>query len=115
MMTTLTIAPTLTETSNHESVKKIRIEVAYALPHKQYLISEEVPEGSTIAEALAHSRIHHLVDNLVIKDGQVGIFSKVAKMTHVLQEGERIEIYRPLINDPKETRRRKAESAAKSD
>lgn len=100
------------ETTSEQQL--IDIEVAYALPEKQALISEQVPKDSTIAEALALSRIHQLVEGLEIKDGMVGIFSKVAKMTHVLQAGERIEIYRPLINDPKEARRRKAEAAAKA-
>lgn len=105
---------TLITPTEGDEVELIHIEVAHALPEKQVLISEQVPVGSSVAEALAMSRIHQLVEALDIKDGMVGIFSKVVKLTQVLQEGDRIEIYRPLINDPKEARRRKAEAAAKA-
>jgi putative ubiquitin-RnfH superfamily antitoxin RatB of RatAB toxin-antitoxin module len=91
----------------------ITIEVAYALPRQQFLIQEQVAEGVTIGEALAHSSIHQLVPHIEIADGKVGLFGKVAKMTQVLKEGDRIEIYRPLVNDPKEARRRKAIQADK--
>lgn len=86
----------------------IDIEVAYALPRQQFLIQERVVEGTTIAEALLQSEIHQLVPHIEIVDGKVGIFGKVAKMSQVLREGDRIEIYRPLVNDPKEARRRRA-------
>ncbi len=86
----------------------ITIEVAYALPREQFLIQEQVPTGSTIAEALAHSEIRSLVPHIEFVDGRVGLFGKVAKMSQVLKEGDRIEIYRPLVNDPKEARRRRA-------
>lgn len=92
----------------------IEIEVAYALPRQQFLIQEKVIEGTTIAEALLISSIHQLVPSIEIVDGKVGLFGKVAKMTQVLKAGDRIEIYRPLVNDPKEARRRKAMQADKS-
>lgn len=91
-----------------EAKKQIEIEVAYALPRQQFLLKEKVAEGTTIAEALSHSEIHQFVPNLEVVDGKVGIFGKVAKMSQVLKEGDRIEIYRPLMNDPKEARRRRA-------
>lgn len=90
----------------------ISIEVAYALPRQQFLIQETVPEGSTIADALARSEIRQLVPHIEIIDGRVGLFGKVAKMSQVLREGDRIEIYRPLVNDPKEARRRRATEKA---
>jgi uncharacterized protein len=86
----------------------IDIEIAYALPRQQFLIKERVREGSTIAEALAQSEIHQLVPHIEITDGKVGVFGKLAKMNQVLRAGDRIEIYRPLVNDPKEARRRRA-------
>lgn len=89
-------------------VKMIDIEVAYALPRQQFLIQEQVAEGTTIGEALSHSTIHQLVPHIDIVDGKVGLFGKIAKMTQVLKAGDRIEIYRPLVNDPKEARRRRA-------
>lgn len=89
-------------------IKMIEIEVAYALPRQQVLVKESVAEGTSIAEALAHSSIHQMIPHINIVDGQVGLFGKVVKMTQVLKAGDRIEIYRPLVNDPKEARRRKA-------
>lgn len=86
----------------------IDIEVAYALPRQQFLIQEKVAEGCTIAEALSQSEIHQLVPHIEIIDGKVGVFGKVAKMSQILKAGDRIEIYRPLVNDPKEARRRRA-------
>jgi hypothetical protein len=92
----------------------IMIEVVYALPHQQWLIEEQVPLGSTVGEALSHSKIHALVAELDIADGRVGIFGKAVKLSQVLKSGDRVEIYRPLLNDPKEARRRKAAEAAKT-
>jgi putative ubiquitin-RnfH superfamily antitoxin RatB of RatAB toxin-antitoxin module len=86
----------------------IDIEVAYALPRQQFLIQEKVVHGTTIAEALSRSEIHQLVPHIEIVDGRVGVFGKMVKMNQVLKAGDRIEIYRPLINDPKEARRRRA-------
>lgn len=95
-----------------EENNMIDIEVAYALPMEQYLLSERVPLGTTVGEALAQSAIHQQVANLEIIDGRVGVFSKVVKLSQLLKQGDRIEIYRPLINDPKEARRRKAAEKA---
>ncbi|MCI4410961.1 MAG: RnfH family protein [Thiotrichales bacterium] len=94
-----------------EENNMIDIEVAYALPEQQYLLAERVVRGTTVGEALAQSAIHQQVANLDIVDGRVGIFSKVVKLSQQLKQGDRIEIYRPLINDPKEARRRKAAEA----
>lgn len=94
-----------------EENNMIDIEVAYALPEQQYLLAERVVLGTTVGEALAQSAIHQQVANLDVVDGRVGIFSKVVKLSQQLKQGDRIEIYRPLINDPKEARRRKAAEA----
>jgi putative ubiquitin-RnfH superfamily antitoxin RatB of RatAB toxin-antitoxin module len=88
--------------------KVIAIEIVYALPQQQFVISEYVAEGTSVAAALNASRIHALVDDLKVSDRNVGIFGKVVKLSQVLKSGDRIEIYRPLQNDPKEARRRKA-------
>ncbi|MBP7900735.1 MAG: RnfH family protein [Gammaproteobacteria bacterium] len=88
------------------------IEVAYALPRQQFLLQESVPVACTVSVALARSNIHQLVPHIEIVDGKVGVFGKVVKMTQQLRPGDRIEIYRPLVNDPKEARRRKAAEKA---
>lgn len=91
-------------------IGSINIEVAYALPEKQVIRAVNVDEGTTIGAAIVQSGIMldfpELDDKL--EDAKVGIFGKAAAMTTVLQEGDRVEIYRPLIADPKEVRRKRA-------
>ncbi len=84
----------------------ITIEVAYAEPEQQWLLEEKVPAGTTVGEALEHSQIHELVPHLKID--RVGIWYKPVKPDQVLRDGDRIEIYRPLLIDPKERRRKEA-------
>lgn len=86
----------------------IQIEVAYATPHRQSLLSLPVPEGSTVAEAIEQSAIRDEFPELKTKIKAVGIFSRKVPLDHVLRAGDRIEIYRPLIADPKEMRRQRA-------
>ncbi len=88
-------------------MKGIDIEVAYATPEKQRIIALQVPEGTTIAEAIELSGIRGEFPGMEV--GDVGVFSKRRKLEDEVQAGERIEIYRPLIADPKTARRRKAE------
>lgn len=93
-------------------VNMINIEVVYALPHQQVVLEEQVALGATVGEALSASKIHSQVPALLIADGKVGIFGKAVKLSQVLKAGDRIELYRPLLTDPKEARRRKAAEAA---
>jgi hypothetical protein len=87
---------------------QITVEVAYANPDKQCIISVRVPCGSTIKQAIDVSGVlEHFPEIDLIKQ-KVGIFSKPKKLTDVVHDGERIEIYRPLIIDPKEARRKRA-------
>jgi putative ubiquitin-RnfH superfamily antitoxin RatB of RatAB toxin-antitoxin module len=88
---------------------EIRIEVAYATPEKQAILTLFVPPGTTVAGGIGLSAIRDEFPDLEIDSGRVGIFSRKVPMDHVLRDGDRIEIYRPLIADPKEVRRRKAE------
>ena len=85
----------------------IDIEVAYATPEKQRIIALQVPAGCTIAEAIERSGIHEEFPGMAV--GDVGVFSKRRKLDDEVKAGERIEIYRPLIADPKTARRKKAE------
>lgn len=92
-------------------VSDINIEVTYALPEKQFLLPVKVEEGCTIEEAIIASGILALRDDIDLKKNKVGIYSRPAKLADVVQEGDRIEIYRPLIADPKELRRQRAEKS----
>lgn len=87
------------------------VEVAYATPERQALLRVEVPAGCTLAQAIELSGIRARFPELRLEEEGVGIFSRKVPLDHVLREGDRVEIYRPLIADPKETRRKKASAA----
>jgi uncharacterized protein len=91
------------------SDEKIKIELVYALPAEQVLLKSEVPQGTTIAEAVKLSGILGKFPEIDLEKGKFGIFGKLSKTDTVLREKDRIEIYRPLIADPKEVRRKRAE------
>ena len=86
----------------------IDVEVAYALPQKQVIARARVPQGTTASEAIELSGIRQLFSGIEPQP-VVGIFSRKVPLDHPLQAGDRVEIYRPLLADPKEVRRRKAE------
>jgi|TARA_B110000091_G_scaffold6343_1_gene6204 hypothetical protein len=91
--------------------EKIQVEVVYGLAHKQELLSLSVNEGTTIEQAIVESDIVAVFSEIDLSIDKVGIWNKVAKLSDVLQDLDRIEIYRPLIADPKEVRKRRAEKA----
>ncbi|KMV72002.1 hypothetical protein WB66_04980 [bacteria symbiont BFo1 of Frankliniella occidentalis] len=91
----------------------IVVEVAYALPDKQYLYSVKVPEGSSVEQAIIASGLLEIRSDIILQQNKVGIFSRPVKLQDEVQSGDRIEIYRPLIADPKDLRRQRAERAAK--
>ena len=84
------------------------IEVAYATPAKQVIIELDVAETCTVEEAIRLSNITDQFPEIELGKNKVGIFGKVAKLTDSLREKDRVEIYRPLIADPKESRRARA-------
>jgi hypothetical protein len=84
------------------------VEVAYALPDKQALLSLEVAVGTTALEAARQSGISDKFGGIDLDNAKLGIFGKVVSPGQVLQEGDRVEIYRPLIADPKEVRKARA-------
>jgi len=90
------------------STETINVEVAYALPEKQVIRAVNVDAGTTIGAAIVQSGIMMDFPELDLENAKVGIFGKVAPMTTVLSDGDRVEIYRPLIADPKEVRRKRA-------
>jgi|TARA_B110000093_G_scaffold64406_1_gene69994 putative ubiquitin-RnfH superfamily antitoxin RatB of RatAB toxin-antitoxin module len=84
------------------------VEVAYALPDKQSLVSLEVEKGTTLQEAIEASGILDSFEQIDLTKDRVGIFSKFATLDTVLREKDRVEIYRPLIADPKQVRKERA-------
>ncbi len=91
----------------------VTVEVAYALPQEQTLLAVDVAKESTIKEAILHSGILEKYPSIDINSVKVGIFGKLKKMTERVREMDRIEIYRPLIADPKEVRKKRAAAGKK--
>lgn len=89
----------------------INVEVAYALPTKQTIIDIAIKPGTTVEEAIEASNIKEQFPEIDLSATKVGIWSRVVKLRDTLIDGDRIEIYRPLIADPKEIRKRRAEKA----
>lgn len=97
-------------------MNQVNIEIAYALPERYYLKSFQVDEGITVQTAIMQSGILSQFPEIDLSTNKIGIFSRPTKLTDVLKEGDRIEIYRPLLADPKEIRRKRAaEQAAAKD
>ena len=93
-------------------MKMINIEVVYALPERQVLLSLPVPFASTIEESIKLSGITSHFPQIIISEAKVGIFGRPEKFSYVVKAGERIEIYRPLTADPKEMRKLRAAKLA---
>ena len=87
------------------------MEVAYALREKQMLIALEIGEGATVRDAIDSSGVLEYVTPGGAIEGRVGIFGRRVGLETVLGDGDRVEIYRPLIADPKEARRNRAQRA----
>jgi putative ubiquitin-RnfH superfamily antitoxin RatB of RatAB toxin-antitoxin module len=87
----------------------INIEVVYALPGEQTLLKQSVTPGTSVADAIRASGILQKYPEIDLTVNKLGIFGKLTKADAVLRDKDRIEIYRPLIADPKEVRRKRAE------
>ena len=88
-------------------LKKFFVEVAYALPQEQCILTLEVEEGTNIETVIDRSGILEKFPDIDLMKQKVGIFSKIKKLTDKVFAGDRIEIYRPLLIDPKEARRKR--------
>lgn len=89
--------------------EKIDIEVVYALPHEQLLVKQHLPAGTTVAEAVQSSGILLKHPEVDLGSNKLGIFGKLTRLDAVLRDKDRVEIYRPLLADPREVRRKRAE------
>lgn len=88
--------------------QELRIEVVYAMPDQQELISLRLPEGSTLKQALEASGLLEKYPEIDITKNKFGIFAKLSRLDTLLRNQDRVEIYRPLIADPKEIRKQRA-------
>lgn len=89
----------------------IKVEVVFALAHKATSVSVDVVEGTTAEQAVMLSGILEKCPEIDAADLTLGIWNRTCKGTQAVREGDRIEIYRPLIADPKAARRNRAEKA----
>ena len=101
-----------------ESNSEITVEVAYALPDKQLLKVLNIPQGTTALDAVKQSGVLQMFPEIDLENIQMGIFSQVLgtkglaePASYELKAKDRVELYRPLVADPKEVRRRRAEEA----
>jgi len=92
----------------------VRVEVVYATPDRQELVSLELKAGSTVADAIERSGLAESFAGFEVDSPVVGIFSRKVELDRVLCDGDRVEIYRPLLADPKEVRRQRALLQAKN-
>lgn len=88
--------------------EKIKVEVIYALPQKQELVSVQVDEGATVRQVIEASGLLAKYPEIDLAKNKLGIFAKLAKADAVVRDRDRVEIYRPLIADPKEVRKQRA-------
>ena len=86
----------------------ITVEVAYALIDKQALISINIDANSTLKHAITESKILFKFPEIDLENAQIGVFGQMKKLDAILKNGDRVEIYRPLICDPKQARRNRA-------
>jgi putative ubiquitin-RnfH superfamily antitoxin RatB of RatAB toxin-antitoxin module len=91
-----------------ENADKMEVEVAYARPDQQVILSVTLPIDATIEDAIRHSGVLEQFPEIDLAENKVGVFGKLVKLNSSLQPGDRVEIYRSLIADPKEVRRQRA-------
>lgn len=88
---------------------KIKVEVVYAYPDKFFLKKIELDQVLSIQNVILQSGVLEKYTEIDLRENKVGVFSRTIKLTDMVEDGDRIEIYRPLIADPKEMRRKRAE------
>ena len=88
--------------------------VACAAAGTVHVIELSVPEGSTVEDVIRRSEILHRCPDIDLADVDVGIFNRTCSLGNRVHAGDRVEIYRPLRADPKESRRRRARAAQKA-
>lgn len=88
--------------------EKIKVEVIYALPEKQEFVSVQLDEGATVRQAIEASGLLAKYPEIDLAKNKLGVFAKLAKADAVVRDRDRVEIYRPLIADPKEVRKQRA-------
>ncbi len=104
------VSGTISVMSDAKSTAKefVNVEVTYALAHRQELVSLRMPVGSTLQQAIEKSGLLEKYPEIDLAKAKTGIYGKLCKADTVLRDCDRVEIYRPLIADPKEVRKQRA-------
>jgi len=96
---------------DNDVLAQLSIEVVYGTPTRQEIISCQVGPNTTIEQAILSSGIIEEFPEIDLAVNNVGIWNRAAKLTDMVKDLDRIEVYRPLLADPKEVRKRRAEKA----
>ncbi|ROR32072.1 RnfH family protein [Inmirania thermothiophila] len=91
-----------------EEAERFTVEVVYARADEQLVLELEVEPGTTAEEAVRRSGLLERFPEIDLARNKLGVYGKVVKPGHELAPGDRVEVYRPLIADPKEVRKRRA-------
>jgi putative ubiquitin-RnfH superfamily antitoxin RatB of RatAB toxin-antitoxin module len=86
----------------------IDVEVVLATPPRQVLIALRVPPGSTVADVITASRLDRQFPDVPVAELRTGVWGRVVEREHVIRDGDRVELYRPLLIEPREARRQLA-------
>ncbi len=89
--------------------EQVRVQVCHALPGRGVLLELTLPAGTTLRQAVEASGLLQQCPQIDIETAKLGIFGKLRPADTVARDGDRVEVYRPLQADPKETRRRRAQ------
>jgi len=98
---------TVSDSDNNLNLSQFEVEVAYAKYEQQLILSVLVNVGTTLEQAVEQSGMLELFPEIELNINKIGVFGKMGKKTAELKAGDRVEIYRPLIADPKEVRRKR--------
>ncbi len=91
---------------------RLRVQVCYALPDSAFVVDVFLPPGATLLQAVQASGLQQQYPEVDLERQKLGVFGKVKPVDALLRDGDRVELYRPLQADPKETRRRRAKHKA---
>ena len=91
----------------------LHVQVVYALPERCFTIALELAPGACVADALAKADLARAIPGVEVDPSRLAVFGRTASPDTALHDGDRVEVLRPLVADPKQARRRRARDAAK--
>jgi len=91
----------------------LRVQLVYALPERCWTFALTLPAGATVADALAKADLAAALPGAAVDPARLALFGQTATLETRLHDGDRVEILRPLVADPKQARRQRARDAAK--